>query len=298
MSDKTRKKRDRRTLLLIELDPKVELAVTMGIMAVLIGVVAVFNVPNPNMILIAGLVVTSALFGYNGGIAAAVIMFLYTLFFFSTDNSFIHFTSQNAQKVVVSLIGILADMFFVCELKRNEMLAYDEIHKLSEELNEDNIKLQEASCIDALTGIRNRYALRNDYSSYIHKKVFVMILDIDNFKMINDTCGHDMGDRFLAETGRLLSGMFGRDYCYRYGGDEFLVIASREDDASFRDKVNRLVQNEPRLEKDGREVQISYSIGYTHGIVQGNEDLRHMFVDADGNMYSAKHEGKNTVVGE
>ena len=65
-------------------------AVFMGL---LIAIVSYFNVPNPNMILIAGLVVCSALFGYRGGIPAGVIMLAYTLYFFSTNNDFVTFSS-------------------------------------------------------------------------------------------------------------------------------------------------------------------------------------------------------------
>ena len=94
-------------------------------MSALIFFVYHFNVPNPNMILIAGLVLCSTLFGYGGGIVAALIMFCYTLFFFSTDNSFVNFTPQNMQKVFVSMIGIVADMLFVCSLKKAEIREFE-----------------------------------------------------------------------------------------------------------------------------------------------------------------------------
>ena len=82
------------------------LLITAACMALLIFIVYRFNVPNPNMILIAGLVICSSLFGYPGGVLAGVIMLGYTLFFFSEGNDFRSFTDQNTRKVVVSLIGI------------------------------------------------------------------------------------------------------------------------------------------------------------------------------------------------
>ncbi len=109
--------------------------ITIVIMSALILLVFYCNIPNPNMILIAGLVLCSALFGYGGGVVAAAIMFGYTLFFFSTDHSFTQFTPQNMQKVVVSVIGIAADMLLVCSLKGAEIREFKAIDELTGQLN-------------------------------------------------------------------------------------------------------------------------------------------------------------------
>ena len=111
------KKSRETTLMQLQVSLPTKILVTMGIMLVLIVFVYYCNVPNPNLILIAGLVFCSALFGFGGGLVAAVIMVCYTLFFFSTDHSFIHFTPENMQKVAVTLIGVIADMLLVCLLK-------------------------------------------------------------------------------------------------------------------------------------------------------------------------------------
>ena len=123
------------TLMQIQFRLPVKIVCSIVIMAILIAIVFYFNVPNPNMILIAGLVLCSALFGYGGGIVAAAIMLGYTLFFFSTDYSFTQFTPQNMQKVIVSLIGIAADMLFVCALKRAEVREFEAIDELTAQLN-------------------------------------------------------------------------------------------------------------------------------------------------------------------
>ena len=93
MVDKLRKN----TLMQLQVSLPRKIIITVLIMAALILLVFYCNIPSPNMILIAGLVLCSALFGYGGGIVAAAIMFGYTLFFFSTDNSFTQFTPQNMQ---------------------------------------------------------------------------------------------------------------------------------------------------------------------------------------------------------
>lgn len=118
-----------------------KIVITAVIMAALILLVFYCDIPNPNMILIAGLVLCSALFGYGGGIVAAVIMLGYTLFFFSTDHSFTQFTPQNMQKVMVSIFGIVADMLLVCELKRAEIYEVNAIHTLNAALQSEAASL-------------------------------------------------------------------------------------------------------------------------------------------------------------
>ena len=115
------------TLLQLQVSLPKRVILTVLIMAMLIMFVFFFNIPNPNMILIAGLVICSALFGYGGGVVAGVIMFFYTLYFFSTGHSFTEFTPENLQKVGVSLVGIAVDMVFVCALKRAEMHAFAQV---------------------------------------------------------------------------------------------------------------------------------------------------------------------------
>ena len=118
-----------------------KIVITALIMAALILLVFYCDIPNPNMILIAGLVLCSGLFGYGGGIVAAAIMFGYTLFFFSTDHSFTRFTPQNTQKVIVSIIGIVADMLLVCELKRAEIRQFKAVDAVNAALQREAASL-------------------------------------------------------------------------------------------------------------------------------------------------------------
>ena len=120
---------ERRSKTLLQLQVKLYLRVIISIviMALLIAFVSFFEIPNPNMILITGLVICSALFGFGGGGVAALIMFYYTLYFFSTNHSFVEYSGQNLQKVMVSFVGIIVDMFLVCTLKQTEVRAFKEL---------------------------------------------------------------------------------------------------------------------------------------------------------------------------
>ena len=271
------------------------LLITFALMLVLILLVYHFNIPNPNMILIAGLVVCSSMFGYSGGLPAGIIMLGYTLFFFSTDNDFVTFTDQNTRKVVVSLVGIVVDMLFICELKRAQRSAYRKIAGLTEELREDNRLLQELSLIDGLTGVKNRVSLRRDYDDYRYRALFVAMMDLDDFKSINDLHGHEAGDRVLTATGRNLNEIFGHDHCYRFGGDEFLILWPAGTEEAFRAKLDELIARAPLI---GVGEKAACCIGFTHGTVSDEQELRSMFAQADRKMYEAKQRGPNTVVGD
>ena len=277
------------TLLQLQVSLPKKVVLTVLIMALLIAFVYFFNIPNPNMILIAGLVICSALFGFGGGVVSGIIMFFYTLYFFSTGHNFTEFTPENLQKVGVSLVGITVDMVFVCALKRAEMRAFAQVDALTDELNCENELLKAMSMTDALTGIRNRMALRNDYDSYQGREATVMMLDLDNFKQINDTLGHAEGDRILQETGKLLADTFGTDHCYRYGGDEFLVILPDVAEADFKDRLDSVLDKGSSIVIDGRQVNEEFSAGYVYGRLEEPGTLREMIATADERMYAAKH---------
>ncbi len=276
------------TLMQLQVSTLRKVLFSILIMLVLIAGVLFFQIPNPNMILIAGLVLCSAMFGYGGGIVAAAVMLVYTLYFFSTDHSFLRFTPENLKKVVVTLVGIIADLLLVCTLKLAEVEAFREVDELTEELKRENELLHSASMTDALTGIRNRQALRRDYDSYRGHQVTVMMLDLDRFKGINDSRGHEEGDRMLRETGRLLSETFGQAHCYRYGGDEFLVIWPDEPEEDFRTRLEAMLKNRPTLEEAGEAVMADFSVGYVHDALDLPGKLRELIAKADERMYADK----------
>lgn len=284
-------------LMQLKVSIKLQIVTTLFIMSVLIGVVYQFNIPNPNVILLSGVVFCSALFGYGGGIFSGLAMFFYTLFFFSIDNSFVSFTDKNLSKVIVSSIGIITNVIFVCKLKHSEISAFNEIQNLTQKLKDENKKLQEISLLDGLTGIKNRTALRKDYDLYENCDLTVMMLDLDNFKSINDQAGHDEGDKVIKETGILLKKYFGLEHSYRYGGDEFLVIYPNISEKDFIEKINSFINSRPFYKINNQKIEASYSIGYVQRSLDDTHALRELFAIADDRMYQAKKTGKNKIVG-
>ena len=163
--------------------------------------------------------------------------------------------------------------------------------KLIMNLNVYIKNLNDMAYIDALTGIGNRLALRRDYDSYQGHEVSVVMLDLNDFKLINDTRGHEEGDRILQKVGKLLSDTFGKEHCYRYGGDEFLVIVPDISDSEFNEKFESLKQNKPAIDDTAKS---GFSIGFVRGTLTDSDMLRNMISKADEKMYESKRE-KNRI---
>lgn len=275
-----------------------KLLLTLCIMVGLCLIVYYFNIPNPNMIVITGLVVCTSLFGYPSGVVSSVVMILYSMFFFSTDHSMIHYTDINRQKLLVIVLGTLLNLLFVGRLKSRHSAALNEMTELNQMLLEDNNALQHASMVDALTGLRNRFSLRRDYSSYEGSdRVYVMMMDVDDFKTINDKFGHDAGDTILCTVGAALQEEFGMECCYRYGGDEFLVISRDADESAFNMRLEAVRRKLGDLVLDGRPFPVHLSAGYVFGALEESRDLRLMIRHADHHLYAAKSHGKDCVAG-
>ena len=82
-------------------------------MVALTFVVQFFNIPNPNIILITGLVVFASLFGYGSGAVCAVLMIVYSMYFFSTDHSFISYSPITLQKMASIVLGVTLTTVFI-----------------------------------------------------------------------------------------------------------------------------------------------------------------------------------------
>ncbi|MGC2048676.1 MAG: diguanylate cyclase, partial [Gallionella sp.] len=196
-------------------------------------------------------------------------------------------------------VGEMAGVFnqMVEKLSRRE-------DSLQVELNERRHieeKLSEIAHFDPITNLPNRHSFDNQIARVLlnHKydleKFALMYIDLDNFKYVNDTFGHHLGDLLLSRIGeRLRKSLRQGDYVARLGGDEFAVIMSDFSDSSqikeVAEKILSALKNPFSLE--GREVFIGASIGISICPTDGkdSESLRRQ---ADSAMYLAKNLGKN-----
>ena len=163
------------------------------------------------------------------------------------------------------------------------------------ELNEANKAMLEHKAMhDPLTGLMNRNAFEGlkDYLKQSHKPMALLLLDVDKFKGVNDTYGHDMGDKVLQKVGHLLQGSFrSGDYPVRIGGDEFLVILNDFDEVNRSTIKRKLELITWQLEDtaDGLP-QVTLSVGVAFSKQGYNDEL---FNQADAALYAVKAAGRN-----
>lgn len=161
-----------------------------------------------------------------------------------------------------------------------------------------------ASGLDPLTGLRSRRGMQEALEREMNRfrragQGFCLALcDIDKFKGINDTYGHDVGDRVLAATAAVISrGIRSFDEAFRMGGEEFLICLKETSlDEGFHviDRLRVDLQASPVALPDGREIAVTASFG----LVQAELDtpVDDIVVQADRALYQAKNTGRNRVV--
>ncbi|CBK73271.1 diguanylate cyclase (GGDEF) domain [Butyrivibrio fibrisolvens 16/4] len=198
-------------------------------------------------------------------------------------------------------INTLADGNFDNDIPREVMVEDDELKHLANDGRRMAKAIQTLVEYDALTGLNNRrYADKKLAEIRIRAvelgiKYCVCISDIDFFKKVNDTFGHEMGDEVLRRVAeKLKAGMVGKGIAARWGGEEFLLIFDgRELDIARREL--ELIMNEVRtIWVPDSDRQITMSFGLT--ALQPGEDIDDALKRADDNLYQAKEGGRNQIV--
>ena len=150
---------------------------------------------------------------------------------------------------------------------------------------------------DNLTNLLNRSSAQDMVEALLKESAqgVCLVMDIDNFKLVNDRKGHPVGDLLLQKFSSLLTNFFRKDdIVCRLGGDEFLVFLPKNVPIErLEDKLHGLIQKINKdLFKDYQEERVSVSIGAS--TVIGNDDsYEALYKRADHAMYAAKVEGKN-----
>lgn len=164
------------------------------------------------------------------------------------------------------------------------------------EFDRRTAKLEHESKIDPLTGILHRGAAKKMIESYLqnpHKNSVLMLFDLDNFKQINDTYGHQTGDDILIKFSTILKESFrSRDIVARLGGDEFIVFmkdASIEIVERRAKQICALVKNIP----SELGFELSASIGIALPEKSDSVEFEQIYFQADKALYNAKQNGKD-----
>jgi diguanylate cyclase (GGDEF)-like protein len=207
------------------------------------------------------------------------------------------FTPIN-KTILISKVNIFLKLYF-SEKKLN--FVNTELNQIKQELRDQNKQLKYLALHDALTSTPNRYFFERSTVQIIklakryQRNFAALLLDIDNFKWINDKFGHNIGDEVLKTVAeKLKSSVRESDLISRLGGDEFAVILSEiksgMDASLVAQKMIKSFEMPLRIKK--KSIQISLSIGITYFDPSKDKDYDVIMEEADIAMYKAKQNGK------
>jgi two-component system, cell cycle response regulator len=217
-------------------------------------------------------------------------------------------TSASEKDKVVEGLEAGADDYLTKPFHPKELLARVEVGRrlieLQQQIESQNRILKDLALTDALTGLPNRRAVEDWAKGQLSAAVrhgfslWVVIADLDNFKVINDTHGHDAGDTVLREfAGILKKRIRNSDICGRTGGEEFIMIFTHAEECNVGIVVARILRElrEHEFSFGGKPVQVTASFGIAGFQGKGMPDFAKLVSQADAALYAAKRGGRNRI---
>ena len=218
---------------------------------------------------------------------------------------------------IITIFTLLLEIIFIFQPMANKIFhLFEEIESMKDnlenevkirtlELEKTNQKLNYLASHDPLTGVKNRLNLEIELKEVIEKykkdniEFCVAIFDIDWFKKINDTYGHDTGDFVLKEVTNVFKGCIKEhDNVYRTGGEEFVVVLTNIDYANtlhkieaIRDKVEKNIFSFKKI-----DLTLTVSAGFYHPQIIRVDDVTTILKLSDNALYRAKQTGRNKVL--
>lgn len=198
--------------------------------------------------------------------------------------------------------------YLMVPVERNEMFARVKTQirrkRYQEALKSNYHKSVSMAITDGLTGLYNRHYLNSHLENMIkqsvekQKPLALMIMDMDHFKSVNDTYGHDAGDAVLKQlSARIIAELRSTDLAARFGGEEFVVLmpeTSRDAAIEAAERVRKIVEGKPFILPEGTELTKTVSIGVSTLKPVGDNGTDFL-KRADEALYAAKHGGRNQV---
>ncbi|MBY5706073.1 PleD family two-component system response regulator [Rhizobium leguminosarum] len=219
-------------------------------------------------------------------------------------------TEQGADEMVVRALDLGVNDYIIRPVDPNELVARS-LTQIRRKRYNDRLRASvkqtiELAVTDPLTGLYNRRYLDNHLNVLFNRSMArgrplsVLITDIDRFKHVNDTYGHDGGDEVLREfSSRVRSTIRGADLACRYGGEEFVVVmpdTSPEIAAAVAERLRAAIENAPfMLKHSGETLNVTASFGIASRIASVLTPDQ-LMKQADLALYEAKNTGRNRVV--
>lgn len=189
----------------------------------------------------------------------------------------------------------------MCDLQSHLSHEVSRANQMIQELNTQVHELELTTTLDPLTKAFNRHALQNHFTELLSKdrfshEMFILMIDIDNFKLINDKYGHIAGDKVLIFASKLLKkALRDGDRLYRFGGEEFVILLNRTDLEGATLVGTRLLnlsrQNKPLYQNE--QISVTLSIGLTP--IRDDDTLDTLIHRSDVALYRAKKSGKDRL---
>jgi len=215
---------------------------------------------------------------------------------------------NNARLVRGLEIGV--NDYLIRPIDKNEMLARVRTQVKKKRYTErlrDNVQMSiEMAITDALTGLFNRRYMEMHLATLVEqaasrgKPIAALVVDIDYFKAVNDTHGHDAGDDVLREFAlRIRKAIRNIDLACRYGGEEFVIVMPETDMAvasMVAERLRRRIATEPfAIQQGTRNLEVTISIGIA-ALSGPDDNAAGILKRADTALYRAKRDGRNRVV--
>lgn len=230
-------------------------------------------------------------------------------------STYIHRQPRESDSLVISLMAVDDNLEFLYVANNHpkelsyfqeqlvQIIAKKTALTLSNLLLRDNIQHQAIS--DALTGLFNRRYFQETLEREIHREpgtgssIGIVMIDVDNFKNINDIFGHNFGDLALQGLARCLQKQVqNSDMVCRYGGEEFIIMfydISLEDTFNRAEQIRQKVMNLKILTQEDSPLRMTVSIGVAN-FPQHGKTYNSLIESADRALYSAKQQGRNCTV--
>ncbi|HWP25411.1 MAG TPA: PleD family two-component system response regulator [Xanthobacteraceae bacterium] len=221
-------------------------------------------------------------------------------------------TDEGDDARMVRGLEIGVNDYLLRPVDKNELLARvrTQVRKkrYAERLRENVQQSIEMAITDSLTGLYNRYYMERHLAALVEqatargKPLTVIMLDIDYFKSINDSYGHDAGDDVLRQLAtRVRKSIRGIDLACRYGGEEFVIVMPETDMAVatiVAERLRRRIAAESfAIQQAGRAIACTISVGIAT-LDAADDDAAKILRRADQALYRAKRDGRNRVVAD